>query len=1049
MTALSSLLSFLLIIQPQISNGFETEPPKTPIEESIIDDLQLAFKVKTLTSRQLVQFYLEKIQTLNGHLRGVLEVNPDALSQADSADEQRREWESNPSARSRPLPKLHGIPILLKDNIGTRDKLNTTAGSFALLGSKVPRDAGVVAKLRSSGAVILGKGSLSEWLHIRSFSAPDGWSARGGQGVNPYNPSLEACGSSSGPAISVSANMVAVALGAETDSSIFCPSSYNSVVGFKPTVGLTSRAGVVPVSPRQDTVGPICRTVADSVHVLDAIVGIDSNDIATNEASQYIPVGGYGRFLRANGLKGKRLGIVSRLFSQVKDDQFLNQTFEQRFTTLRKQGAVLVENLDIANIEDILDSSLSGELVAILAEFKMALNPYLSKLVESPVRSLRDVIAFNKNNSVLVRKVSEYGQHLLEAAEKTNGIGAKEQEILSNLAKLSRDGFEKLMKDESLDALVTYSNSAHSILGVGGFPGIVVPAGYHDTEKYPFGICFGGLKGSEPKLIEAAYAFEQATKIRKPPPVGSQTKFMSNTANVTPEVESSKPTFTTSEERPRLATREHLKHSPLQEHSQQATISDLQQAFKQNQLTSRKLVEFYLQEIRRLNPLLSAVIEVNPDVLYQADKADYQRKSKGPNYYSGLHGIPVLLKDNIGTKDKLNTTAGSFALLGSVVPRDAGVVTRLRNAGAIILGKASLSEWAHFRSLAAPAGWSPRGGQGKNPYMLSATPCGSSSGPAISAAANLVAVTLGTETDGSILCPASFNSVVGIKPTVGLTSRAGVIPVTPRQDTIGPITRTVSDAVDVLDAIVGYDYNDQATREASKYIPRGGYKQFLQRYGLKGKRLGIVRNPFFTSGSGSLQLQSFEKHFKTLRQEGAVLVDHLEIANIDVILNFNLSGEAIASLAEFKLALNAYLKDLVVSPVRSLADVIAFNLKFSGVEMIKEFGQDIFLAAQATNGIGNNEKAALLNLAKLTKDGFEKLLKDNRLDALVTTGSDVSPVLAIGGFPGISVPAGFDKKGVPFGITFGGLKGSEPKLIQIAYGFEQATKVRKAPTFLP
>ncbi|XP_021810390.1 putative amidase C869.01 [Prunus avium] len=484
-------------------------------------------------------------------------------------------------------------------------------------------------------------------------------------------------------------------------------------------------------------------------------------------------------------------------------------------------------------------------------------------------------------------------------------------------------------------------------------------------------------------------------------------------------------------------------------HIREATISDLQQAFKQNQLTSRKLVEFYLQEIRRLNPVLNAVIEVNPDALYQADKADYQRKAKGPGYYSGLHGIPILLKDNIGTKDKLNTTAGSLALLGSVVPRDAGVVSKLRSAGAIILGKASLSEWAQFRSLTAPAGWSARGGQGKNPYVLSATPCGSSSGPAISAAANLVAVSLGTETDGSILCPASFNSVVGIKLTVGLTSRAGVIPITPRQDTVGPITRTVSDAVHVLDAIVGYDYNDQATREASKYIPSSGYKQFLQAYGLKGKRLGIVRDPFFTSGSGSLQLQAFEKHFQTLRQGGAVLVDHLEIANIDVILNFNLSGEATASLAEFKLALNAYLKDLVLSPVRSLADVIAFNLKFSGVELIKEFGQDIFLAAQATNGIGNNEKAALLNLAKLTKYGFEKLLTDNRLDALVTPGSDVSPVLAIGGFPGISVPAGYDKKGVPFGITFGGLKGSEPKLIQIAYGFEQATKVRKAPTFLP
>ncbi|KAL6210078.1 hypothetical protein ACLB2K_021016 [Fragaria x ananassa] len=368
----------------------------------------------------------------------------------------------------------------------------------------------------------------------------------------------------------------------------------------------------------------------------------------------------------------------------------------------------------------------------------------------------------------------------------------------------------------------------------------------------------------------------------------------------------------------------------------EATIYDLQLAFKQNQLTSRQLVQFYLKEIRRLNPVLNGVIEVNLDTINQADKADYQRKAKAPGYYSGLHGIPVLLKNNIGTRDKLNTTAGSFALLGSVLPRDASVVTKLRSAGAIILGKASLSEWAQFRSLTAPPGSSPRGGQGKNPYVLSASSCGSSSEPAISVAANLVAVSLGTETDGSILCPASFNSVVGIKPTVGLTSRAGVIPVTPRQDTIGPICRTVTDAVYVLDAIVGYDYKDLATKEASKYIPSGGYKQFAGAYGLKGKRLGIVRNPFFTSGSGSLQIQAFEQHFQTLR-----------------------------------------------------------------------------------------------------------------LDALVTPGADVAPVLAIGGFPGISAPAGYDNKGVPFGITFGGLKGSEPKLIQIAYGFEQATKIRKPPTFLP
>ncbi|KAL0365636.1 UNVERIFIED_CONTAM: putative amidase [Sesamum angustifolium] len=409
------------------------------------------------------------------------------------------------------------------------------------------------------------------------------------------------------------------------------------------------------------------------------------------------------------------------------------------------------------------------------------------------------------------------------------------------------------------------------------------------------------------------------------------------------------------------------------------------------------------------------VIEVNPDAIYLADKADQEKKAKLPGSLSRLHGV----------------------------------VTKLRKAGAIILGKASLSEWANFRSLTAPSGWSARGGQGKNPYVLSADPCGSSSGSAISVASNMVAVSLGTETDGSIICPCGFNGVVGIKPTVGLTSRGGVIPISPRQGTVGPICRTVSDAVTVLDAIVGFDYNDaQTTRIASKYIPYGGYTQFLKANGLKGKRLGIVRNPFFIF-SDQLVEQTFEQHFQTLRQHGAILVDNLELANIDTILNSALSGEATALLAEFKISLNSYLKELTASPVRSLAEVIAFNQRFSNVEMIKEFGQENFLASEATNGIGAAEKKAIWNLTNLTRNGFEKLMIQNKLDALVTAGADVAPVLAIGGFPGISVPAAYDGKGVPIGICFGGLRGSEPKLIEIAYGFEQATKSRKPPTFLP
>ncbi|KAG6711862.1 hypothetical protein I3842_05G076800 [Carya illinoinensis] len=456
----------------------------------------------------------------------------------------------------------------------------------------------------------------------------------------------------------------------------------------------------------------------------------------------------------------------------------------------------------------------------------------------------------------------------------------------------------------------------------------------------------------------------------------------------------------------------------------EATIRDLQLAFKQNQLTSRRLVEFYLGEIQRLNPVLKGVIKVNPDAVYQADKADHEHKAKAPCPLSGLHSIPVLLKDNIGTKDKLNTTTGSLALLGSGVPRDAGVVAKLRKAGAVILGKASLSEWANLgRSMHPTVGVLGVIGARILMYVLSADPCGSSSGSAISVAANLVAVAFGIEMDGSILCPASFNSVVGIKPTVGLTSRARVIRSLLGRTLLGrPIGKTISDAVYVLDAIVGFDYYDEATRDASKYIPRGGYNQFLKACGLKGKRLGIVRNPFFISSSGSGQVKAFENHFQTLRQGGAMLIDHLEIANIDVILNATLTGEATTLLAEFKLSLNAYLKDLVVSPVRTLADVIFFNEKFLNLEMIKEFGQDIFLAVQIINGIGNKEKEVLLNMAKISRDGFENVMRDNRLDALVTPSADAAPILAIGEFLAINVPAGYDSEGVPFGISFGELR---------------------------
>ncbi|KAK6159560.1 hypothetical protein DH2020_006874 [Rehmannia glutinosa] len=483
---------------------------------------------------------------------------------------------------------------------------------------------------------------------------------------------------------------------------------------------------------------------------------------------------------------------------------------------------------------------------------------------------------------------------------------------------------------------------------------------------------------------------------------------------------------------------------------EEATIKDVQRAFTENKLTSRQLVDYYLNRIETLNPVLRSVIEVNPDAADQAERADFERRGDNRSR-PFLHGVPVLLKDSIATKDQLNTTGGSYALLGAVAPRDAGVVARLRKAGAVILGKASMSEWYHFRSWGIPDGWCARVGQGMNPYVKGGNPCGSSSGSAISVAANLVMVSLGTETDGSLICPGDHNSVVALKPTVGLTSRAGVIPLSPRQDTVG----TVSDAVYVLDSIVGYDPRDsEATKAAAKFIPQGGYTQFLNEDGLKGKRLGVVKNPFLALGNISSRTPIFDAHLQTLRwffcisrEKGATILDNLEIPNIDVIMNPLQCGEALALMAEFKLTLNDYLKELTVSPVRSLSDIIIFNQNNPNLERSQEFGQEILVAADSTNGIGKEEKQAVETMEKLTRDGFEKLMLENKLDAMVTLGSDASTVLAIGGFPAITVPAGYDSDGMPFGICFGGLKGAEPTLIEIAYAFEQATLVRKPPSF--
>jgi amidase len=496
-------------------------------------------------------------------------------------------------------------------------------------------------------------------------------------------------------------------------------------------------------------------------------------------------------------------------------------------------------------------------------------------------------------------------------------------------------------------------------------------------------------------------------------------------------------------------------------HLEEATIVELQAAMASGQFTARRLAEMYLERIQTLDrsgPTLNSILEVNPDALEIAEALDQERLAGSPR--GPLHGIPLLLKDNIATADRMQTTAGSLALLGSRPPRDAFVVSRLRDAGAVILGKTNLSEWANFRSTASSSGWSGRSGQGRNPYVLDRTPCGSSSGSAAAIAANLAAASLGTETDGSILCPASTNGVVGIKPTVGLTSRAGVIPVAHSQDSIGPFGRTVADAAILLGAITGIDQRDPATQESAGKF-HTDYTQFLDRDGLRRARIGIPRQVYF--GYSTKTDAIVNAAIEQMRNLGAEIIDPADIPTAEQISSSK--SEDIVLSFEFKADLNAYLAELLESPVHSLANIIAFN-NAHAEEELKYFGQERLLMAQDTSSLADPKYLAALdeNHRLSRQEGIDAAMDEYKLDALVMpTGSPAwyidlingdhflgasSQPAALAGYPAISVPAGYTFE-LPVGITFMGRAFSEPTLIKLAYAFEQATKVRRSPGYLP
>ncbi|HTS71751.1 MAG TPA: amidase [Terriglobia bacterium] len=493
------------------------------------------------------------------------------------------------------------------------------------------------------------------------------------------------------------------------------------------------------------------------------------------------------------------------------------------------------------------------------------------------------------------------------------------------------------------------------------------------------------------------------------------------------------------------------------------TITGLQEGMKSGQLTARSIAEKYLARIDAIDkhgPGLNSVIELNPDALAISDALDHERqaqKVRGP-----LHGIPILIKDNIATRDRMQTTAGSLALVGSVPPKDAFLVKKLREAGAVILGKTNLSEWANIRSSNSTSGWSGRGGLTHNPYALDRNPSGSSSGSGVAVAANLCAIAIGTETDGSIVSPANNNGIVGIKPTVGLVSRAGIIPIAHSQDTAGPMARTVTDAAILLGALGGMDSDDPATAASrdrgTPWRTPTDYTTMLDAKGLTGARLGVVRKlAGFHDGVDKLLNEAIE----VLKRQGAVVVDPANIATLDQLGD----AETQVLLYELKTDLENYLAQLGdAAPVHTLKQIIEFNEQHPAQEM-PYFGQDLFLKAQEKGSLYRKEYLDNLEKSKtlMRAQGIDAVMDQFKLDALVApTGAPAwmtdlvdgdhglggsSTPAAVAGYPHITVPMGF-VFGLPVGISFFGRAWSETTLIKFAYAFEQATRQRHPPRFL-
>ncbi|MGX6448495.1 amidase family protein, partial [Patulibacter sp. S7RM1-6] len=982
--------------------------PVVDLEQATVADLQAQMRTGELSSEQLTRLYMRRIAALNTRgpgLQAVRLLNPDAYAEARRADAAR--------AAGRDLGPLHGIPVLLKDNIDVKG-LPTTAGSGALEHSVPDRDAPIVARLRAAGAVVLGKTNLSVFANFFGSGMPAGWSPLGGQVLNAYDADLSPSGSSSGSASAAAAGLAALTIGTETSGSIISPSAAQGVVGLRPTVGLVSRTGILPISHTHDTAGPITKTVRDAAAELQAIAGKDPDDDATTDAPDAVP--DYLAGLEDDALDGKRIGVMASS----------DANYAAARQALQAAGATVVE---IAVSAPSIPSITTYE-------FKRDVNAYLARLpADAPMKTLGQILDHADDHPAEEKK---FGAARAEEAQEVDLSDAATRRTYEQARdegqQQARDYIDGLLDRgtpdpaDDLDAVMTPSGTLTGTGARAGYPQLTVPAGYTATQRRPVGVSFVGTAYSEATLLAVGHGYEQATKLRRPPSRVNPAMYRC-AATTPPSV------FGAHSCAPGAELLRTIGEEPKLSFSlETTTIPNLQRRMERGTLTAETLTKAYLARIARTNtegPALNAVRIVNPQALADAKALDAERAAgrvRGP-----MHGIPVLLKDNIDVKG-LPTTAGALALEDSYPRDDAPLVQRLRAAGAIVLGKTNLSEFANFYSSNSVSGYSGLGGQVLTPTNLDTNPSGSSSGSGAAASAGLAAATVGTETSGSIISPSSTNGVVGLRPTVGLIPRTGVVPISATQDTAGPMVQTVADAAAELGAMAGKDAEDPATAAQPDELP--DYLGALRTTALQGTRIGVVASSDAT----------YQSAVATIRRLGA--------EPVTITAPSGTSAGSILSY-EFKRDLNAYLARLGPdAPRKTLADVVAFNLAHPD-EAIR-LGQSTLVGSDA---IDLDDPTTKATYERNRTTGQEQTRAN--IDAALTrgttdTGDDLAAIMtpagtltgtgARAGYPQLTVPAGSSATNDPVNVSFNGTAWSEATLLAVGYAFEQATQARKAPS---